>query len=546
MKKIILVVTVLLFLIPFAGAMAVAAVFTQAPPPVSCDVVGDPVGGCCTTGTPPGGPARLPLVGAFVVTSNFGMRVNPGPIYGGHRMLHAGIDLAETPTPTTVVAAMAGTVTKVFTDSIGTHIVRVDVGGGVVMEYLHLAAFATGLRAGATVWAGRPLGREGQSGNATGPHLHFQIDVAGHPTDPRPWMAARGVTIPPLGGSGTAPPAQPAPPVTTPPTRPFRLNPVLPGQLVAPTPVGGDFPLPPPGTPRQNSLHSPALSIPTRIKADYIAAGHEYGIPWTLLAGIGMEETGQGRNTGTSSAGAVGLMQFLPTTFARYGVDGDGDGHINIRDDADSVFTAAHYLVASGAKDGTSGVVQAILAYNHATWYVNDVLYYAQAYGGGTITDCPTPIPVGPYGRAAVAAARSWLGLPYIYGGGNQFGPTRGGFDCSGLVMAVVYRATGDRLLLPHSSAADHSTGRLRTVATGSGTGPLDVSKLAPGDVIVFNVPTDPTPWGHVGIYVGGGQIIHAPRPGTVVRIEPLAAMGYPWEARRQLATYTKSVAARR
>ncbi len=65
-----------------------------------------------------------------------------------------------------------------------------------------------------------------------------------------------------------------------------------------------------------------------------------------------MEETGHGRTTATSSAGAQGLMQFMPATWAAYGVDGDGDGRAEITDPADSAMSAANYLTASGVTTG--------------------------------------------------------------------------------------------------------------------------------------------------------------------------------------------------
>ena len=108
------------------------------------------------------------------------------------------------------------------------------------------------------------------------------------------------------------------------------------------------FPLPAPGRPRQDSLHNPPLPIPAKIKNLYIAAAAKYKIPWTLLAGIGMEETGHGRNNRTSSAGAQGLMQFMPATWRSMGVDGDGDGRADIHNDADSIHSAANYLTKSG------------------------------------------------------------------------------------------------------------------------------------------------------------------------------------------------------
>ena len=133
-----------------------------------------------------------------------------------------------------------------------------------------------------------------------------------------------------------------------------------------------------------------------------------------------MEETNHGRNNTTSSAGARGLMQFMPATFAAYGVDGNGDGRAVITDDADSVHSAANYLVASGALSGPDGVRKALFAYNHALWYVNDVLYYAAAYSGGDIAENPcvtdgtdtTGTPLTGTGPAtdAVNAALRWLG----------------------------------------------------------------------------------------------------------------------------------------
>ena len=114
-----------------------------------------------------------------------------------------------------------------------------------------------------------------------------------------------------------------------------------------------------------------------------MAAGEEYELPWALLAGIGMAETAHGRIRATSSAGAQGLMQFMPATWAVYGVDGDGDGRADILNDADSVMSAANYLTASGIHNGPDAVRDALFTYNRAHWYVNDVLDYSSAYGHG-------------------------------------------------------------------------------------------------------------------------------------------------------------------
>ena len=142
------------------------------------------------------------------------------------------------------------------------------------------------------------------------------------------------------------------------------------------------FSLPKWGTPRHQSMTSPAQTIPAGVKTLYVAAAARYKIPWELLAGIGMAETRHGRNNATSSAGAQGLMQFMPATFASFDIDGDGDGRTNIHSDADSVFSAGNYLVASGVRSGAAGVIKALWAYNRSVTYRNDVLYYAWSYAG--------------------------------------------------------------------------------------------------------------------------------------------------------------------
>jgi hypothetical protein len=161
--------------------------------------------------------------------------------------------------------------------------------------------------------------------------------------------------------------------------------------LSATNPAG--FALPKWGSPRHQSLTSPAQTIPAAVKQLYVAAAARYRVPWQLLAGIGMAETRHGHNNRTSSAGAQGLMQFMPATFAAYGVDGNGDGRRDIHNDADSVFSAAHYLVASGVRTGPAGVIKALWAYNRSVSYRNDVLYYAWSYAGrgGAIVSADEP-----------------------------------------------------------------------------------------------------------------------------------------------------------
>jgi hypothetical protein len=122
-------------------------------------------------------------------------------------------------------------------------------------------------------------------------------------------------------------------------------------------------------------------TIPPAYLALYRAAATTCaGLPWTVLAAIGAVETGHGANTHVSSKGAIGPMQFLPTTFAAYAVDGDHDGVADIRDPADAVYTAARYLCYAGAGLGGQSLYDAIWAYNHADWYVREVINFAVAY----------------------------------------------------------------------------------------------------------------------------------------------------------------------
>ncbi len=231
---------------------------------------------------------------------------------------------------------------------------------------------------------------------------------------------------------------------------------------------GIGFVLPKPGSPRHQSLTSPAQAIPARIKSLYVAAADAYKIPWELLAGIGMAETRHGRNNVTSSAGAQGLMQFMPRTFAAYGVDGNGDAKAQIRNDADSIYSAANYLTAFGVTDGQKGVIEALWAYNHSVTYRNDVLTYAWAYAGqggivvageqeycgglGGDGDPTLPPLTSERVQAMFAWGRKRLGERYVFGAN---GPSS--WDCSSFVRGL---GTSARSPGPASSSAQRAAGR--------------------------------------------------------------------------------------
>jgi murein DD-endopeptidase MepM/ murein hydrolase activator NlpD len=124
------------------------------------------------------------------------------------------------------------------------------------------------------------------------------------------------------------------------------------------------------------------VPLPT-LHALWQEAGSAYGIPWQVLASINKIESNFGQNMGPSSAGAVGWMQFMPSTWLRWGVDADADGIADPWNATDAIYAAARYLAAAG---GQTDIARGVFAYNHADWYVREVLDLAQVYGQGGIT----------------------------------------------------------------------------------------------------------------------------------------------------------------
>jgi cell wall-associated NlpC family hydrolase len=112
------------------------------------------------------------------------------------------------------------------------------------------------------------------------------------------------------------------------------------------------------------------------------------------------------------------------------------------------------------------------------------------------------PAAPAPTHGGVVGVAMQYLGVPYVWGGASP-----SGFDCSGFVM-YVYAQVG--VSLPHNAAAQYGYGS-----------PVSRSELAPGDLVFFDG------LGHVGIYIGGGQFIHAPHTGDVVKISSLGDSWY-------------------
>jgi murein DD-endopeptidase MepM/ murein hydrolase activator NlpD len=125
-----------------------------------------------------------------------------------------------------------------------------------------------------------------------------------------------------------------------------------------------------------NTQHVPMSTL----YALWQRAAYAYGVPWHVLASINKIESNFGQNMGPSSAGAVGWMQFMPSTWLRWGLDADGDGIADPWNPVDAIYAAARYLAAAG---GQTDISRAIFAYNHADWYVREVLDLARVYGQG-------------------------------------------------------------------------------------------------------------------------------------------------------------------
>lgn len=263
----------------------------------------------------------------------------------------------------------------------------------------------------------------------------------------------------------------------------------------------------------------PAAFIPV-----YKAAQEKYGVPWNLLAAHHRVETRFSTiSPMISPVGATGHMQFMPCTwvgwghpscsglgagnipasqvtdlatikkYGGYGVDGDGDGKADPNNLKDAIFGAANYLAASGAAEGR--IRDAVFAYNHADWYVEEVMGYADSYVNGYVA-----IGGGTGGNTDVVnVGKKYIGNSvYVFGGGrNQSDIARGRFDCSSFVHWA-YKQVGVDL----GPLGSTSTETLKHLGK-----PVKPSEMKPGDLVFFDTYKID---GHVGIYVGNNKFIGA------------------------------------
>jgi hypothetical protein len=248
---------------------------------------------------------------------------------------------------------------------------------------------------------------------------------------------------------------------------------------------------------------------PTLLTTYQEAAARCPGLPWSVVAGLGKVESNHNRPVDqVSSVGAQGPMQFLPTTWAQYRVDGNADGTANPFDPADAVPATADYLCAHGAQRNMPSAVAAYLCGDDATCltgaiapggYATRVLAWAQNYSGAMGSP-------GVVATVAVQIALGQVGIPYKWGGES---PDMG-FDCSGLVQYAYARAGRT---LPRTAQTQYDAGPLL----------MQGATPSPGDLVFFGVSTHQVT--HVGIAIGDGRMVDAPHAGTQVRVEPIAGV---------------------
>ncbi|OZF01251.1 peptidase [Rhodococcus sp. 15-1189-1-1a] len=510
----------------------------------------DDEGTCLPTGAttaPHSGTVVMPLrEGTYQATSPFGPRTNP---VTGAQEGHQGQDYSAA-TGTPIYAATDGTVAKAgHASGFGNWIIldtTVD-GQSLSTVYGHMNDDGVDVTEGGTVTAGDPIGKVGNAGQSTGPHLHFEVwpgtrlADGSSAVDPVAWLAASGAAAPSDTGSDVLA-ADTSSPTTSPSAAPPKRASSRDVALAASAKPGCGQPT---GTTGLRPGSVPADFEPWIVKAGTVCP--EVTAP--IVAAQLEQEGGFDVNAHNAGSGADGPAQFMPATWAAKAVDGDGDGSKSTRSIPDAVMTQAAYdcelagiakeSLASGALTGDLTELYlsmyncgpgATLSQGQVCQNTETLDYVAKipraaaekfavavaVHDGG-----PGLVAGGPFGNNVVAAAMAWLGTTYAWGGGDQGGPTKGvsdgggradmigdfdkvGFDCSGLVLYAVAQASGGAIVLPHQDSAQIADPRGRVVATAA--------ELAPGDIIQPHS-------GHIFIWLGNNQVVEAPQSGDVVKV---------------------------
>ncbi|WP_430331471.1 NlpC/P60 family protein [Rhodococcus sp. ACT016] len=369
--------------------------------------------------------------------------------------------------------------------------------------------------------------------------------------------ALQAPAAPPASPATTEAPAQPSTTEPAPPAPEMPAPAAPPAAFRAPAPVAaptvdlpgvGSFALPAlpavlPSSTALGQVGSIAVFAPWLRKAGEICDGVKAP---TLAALFSVENDFRyGPSAPVSLAGGRGPAKFMPSEWAKYGKDADGDGTADILGVADSVMAAGHMLCDNYAQVDAwkqEGLVQgdtldlALAAFNagprairkaggiptgiddaadQSGPYVQKIrgseAQFEQLLSPFTNFNLDINLPTTGIGGAAVQLAMRYLGLPYVWGGGNITGPTMGGFDCSGLTSAAVFAATGGKVVLPRTSETQWGVGT-----------EIPMAAAQPGDLVFGNWQAGGP--GHVGIYMGNGLMVHAPQTGDVVKIGPVFA----------------------
>ncbi|MFC8178735.1 peptidoglycan DD-metalloendopeptidase family protein [Rhodococcus sp. NPDC057297] len=493
---------------------------------------------------PHSGTVVMPLrEGTYQATSPFGPRINP---VTGADEGHQGQDYSAS-AGTPIYAATDGTVFKAGPASGFGNWIIIDTtvdGQSVSTVYGHMNDDGVDVAEGQTVTAGDPIGKVGNAGQSTGPHLHFEVwpgtrlAAGSNAVDPVAWLASSGASAPAAPDTDTLAAESPttAPEASSAPKRASSRD----VRLAAAIKPGCGQPT---GTTGLRPGSVPAEFEPWIVKAGTVCP--EVTAP--IVAAQLEQESGFDVNARNPSSGADGPAQFMPATWAAKAVDGDGDGRTDTRSIADAVMTQAAYdcELAGIAKDAlASGKITGDLTELYLSMYNcgpgatlsqgrvcqnTETLDYvakipkaaAEKFAVAVPNTGPGLVAGGPFGQNVVAAAMAWLGTTYAWGGGDRNGPTRGisdgggradmigdfnkvGFDCSGLVLYAVAQASGGAIVLPHQDSAQIADPRGSVVDTAA--------ELAPGDII------QPHP-GHIFIWLGNNQVVEAPQSGDVVKV---------------------------
>ena len=465
--------------------------------------------GCAPTGPvhSVNGPLAYPVDTGATVGSGFRTADRPD---------HNGVDF-PVPLGTPVYAFADGTVTAAQDSGVG------GFGGWVVLAHVidgkplstvygHMDPGGVLVTVGQQVRAGQLIARSGNSGQSTGAHLHFEIHDSPdritqyNPIDPTPYLdqARQG------GSTGT-------------------------------TPTG-------PNTNAAQHAGSTADSARDRNAATVISVGKTMGVSdqgIVIALAVGLVET-ELRNLASEAvpesknypndgvapgdAKSVGLMQqqvgmgygtvaeimkpdHAATEFYK-GLTASGDWQ-------SKAFTEAAADVQRPREDlrGKYGdrEAEARELFTRLQGSAPAIAAGACNPTSGTPSRPSDPGTPGS-GAAVVAAARAQIGLPYVWGGGDTEGPTGGGFDCSGLTLYAIAKATNGAVALPHYTGDPSNPGQM---SQGQPVG--DLSQAQPGDLVFFG--SDATAE-HVGVYAGGGQMIHAPDFGQNVQESPVTSGG--------------------